>query len=84
MAKYSEAQNKATQRYIHNNYEQISIRLKKDGYLTRNTIQMAADRAGTSINGYILEAVEKRLYADGFEKQISIKDPELSPEEKEN
>ena len=80
MAKYSAAQNKATQKYIHNNYEQISIRLKKDGYLTRSTIQMAADKAGTSLNGYILEAVEKRLYSDGFKKEIVIEDPELKKE----
>lgn len=61
MAKYSEAQNKATQKYIHKKYDQISIRIKKEGELTRDTMQAAADRAGMSLNGYILEAVQEKI-----------------------
>lgn len=61
MAKYSQAQNKATQKYIHNSYDQISIRLRKDGEITRETIQAAADQAGQSLNSYIVEAVKEKM-----------------------
>lgn len=61
MAKYSEAQNKATQKYIHKNYDQISIRVKKEGELTRETMQAAADQAGQSLNSFILEAVQEKI-----------------------
>lgn len=59
--RYSEAQNKATQKYIHKTYDQISIRVRKDGDITRETIQGAADRAGLSLNAYILEAVSEKM-----------------------
>ncbi len=61
MAKYSESQNKATQKYIHNSYDQISIRIRKDGEITRAQIQEAADRAGTSLNNLIMEAVKEKI-----------------------
>lgn len=60
-ARYSEAQNKATQKYIHKSYDQISIRVRKDGDTTRETIQRAADLAGLSLNAYILEAVNEKM-----------------------
>lgn len=61
MARYTEAQNKATQKYIHNSYDQLSIRIRKDGELTRADIQNAADQEGKSINQYILEAVSEKM-----------------------
>ena len=61
MAKYSEAQNKATQKYIHNSYDQISIRVRKDGDITRDTMQAAADQEGLSLNAYILEAIKEKI-----------------------
>jgi uncharacterized protein (DUF1778 family) len=61
MARYTEAQNKATQKYIHNSYDQLSIRIRKDGELTRADIQSAADQEGKSINQYILEAVSEKM-----------------------
>jgi len=61
MAKYSEAQNKATQKYIHNSYDQISIRVRKDGDITRDTMQAAADQEGLSLNAYILEAIREKI-----------------------
>ena len=61
MAKYSEAQNKATQKYIHNSYDQISIRIRKDGEITRENIQAAADQAGLSLNSYVLEAISEKM-----------------------
>lgn len=61
MAKYSESQNKATQKYIHNNYQQLSIRLRKDGEVTRDTIAEAAAGSGLSVNAFILEAVREKM-----------------------
>lgn len=60
-SRYSEAQNKATQKYIHKSYDQISIRVRKDGDITRESIQKAADRAGLSLNAYIMEAVKEKM-----------------------
>lgn len=60
-ARYTEAQNKATQKYIHNNYEQLSIRIRKDGDLTRADIQKAADQEGKSLNQFIMDAVREKI-----------------------
>lgn len=58
---YNEKHNQYTQEYIRQNYKQLSIRLPKEGPLTRETIQEAAAAAGESVNGYILEAVRERM-----------------------
>ena len=49
-------------------YEKILVRIKTaqngnraPGELTREDIQAAADRAGQSINAYILEAVQEKI-----------------------
>lgn len=60
-ARYTEAQNKATQKYIHNKYDQIVLRIRKDGEMTRKTIQDAADHDGKSLNQYILDAVKEKM-----------------------
>lgn len=58
---YNQKKNIYTQNYIRDNYKQISIRVQKTGDLTRESIQSAADQAGESLNGYILEAVRRRM-----------------------
>ena len=58
---YNQKKNIYTQNYIRDNYKQISIRVQKAGDLTRETMQAAADEAGESLNGYILEAVRRRM-----------------------
>lgn len=58
---YNQKKNIYTQNYIRDNYKQISIRVQKVGDLTRETMQAAADQAGESLNGYILEAVRRRM-----------------------
>lgn len=58
---YNEHKNQYTQEYIRQNYKQLSIRLPKEGQITRETIQEAAAAAGESVNGYILEAVRRRM-----------------------
>lgn len=58
---YNQKKNIYTQNYIRDNYKQISIRVQKTGDLTRESMQSAADQAGESLNGYILEAVRRRM-----------------------
>lgn len=54
---YSEAQNKAVQRYISKTYDQVSLRIPKG---QREKIQTYADQLGKSLNGYIVDLI----YAD--------------------
>ena len=64
----SPAKVKAQTKWESKAYEKILIRIKtaqngnrEPGELTREDIQAAADRAGKSINGYILEAVQEKI-----------------------
>jgi predicted HicB family RNase H-like nuclease len=43
-------------------YDRIAIMAPKGG---KSEIKAAADRAGQSVNAYILEAVQQRMTADG-------------------
>lgn len=52
---------KAHTKYESKSYDKILVRLRKDADLTRQDIQTAADAAGESVNGYILEAVRQRI-----------------------
>lgn len=57
VSRYSQAQNKATQKYIKNAYDEIKIRVpkgKKDEYKDR------AMNAGKSLNQYIIDCIEER------------------------
>ena len=56
MPKY-ESQNKALQNYAKQNYERLIIQVPKG---MKEEIKKQADAAGTSINRYVLEAVEQR------------------------
>lgn len=60
-SRYSQAQNRATQKYIHNSYDQIVIRVKKDTEPTRATIAQAAEDAGQSLNAYIMDAIIEKM-----------------------
>ena len=46
----------------------------------KERITLAADKAGVSMAKYVIEAIEAKLYKDGFEKKIVIEDPELHQE----
>ena len=55
---YSASQNKATQKYIRNNYEEIKIRIpkgKKDQY------KVLASKKGLSLNSFVVDLMEKSL-----------------------
>lgn len=58
MARYSQAQNKATQKYMKENYERIYIALPKG---KKEKMKMAADAANESLTSYIINAVERRM-----------------------
>lgn len=58
---YNQKKNVYTQKYIRDNYKQLSIRLPIKGSITRDSIQQAADAAGESVNVYVLEAVRQRM-----------------------
>lgn len=55
---YSQAQNRATQKYMKENYERIYIAIPKG---KKEIIKAAADAAGESLTAYIIKAVEERM-----------------------
>ena len=56
--KYTEAQNKATQKYIKNNYDQISIRIPKG---KREIYKAHAEAQGKSLNQLIVDLLDKDM-----------------------
>lgn len=55
MAKYSESQNRATQKYIHNNYDQMAVRVPKGD---RERYKAHAEKRGISLNQLIIDLIE--------------------------
>lgn len=55
---YNESQNKRTQAYIHKNYDQISVRIKKG---RRELYKQALTNLGLSLNEYIVQKLEELL-----------------------
>lgn len=56
---YSQAQNKATQKYVKNNYDTITVRVPKG---RREEIATFAERHGfASLNGFIVSAIERYI-----------------------
>lgn len=58
MAKYSEAQNKATQKYIKNNYDTITVRVPKG---MRATYNAHAEGKNTSLSKLIIDLLDKDI-----------------------
>lgn len=56
MARYSQAQNKATQKYILNNYDEIKVRIPKG---KKEKYKAMAAASGKSLNQYIIDCIEK-------------------------
>ena len=54
---YTEAQNRATQKYIKENLEEVRFRVKKG---ERAILQNAAKEAGQSMAQYVIQAVNER------------------------
>lgn len=49
------------QRYEAKVYDKVLLRLRKDTEVDKDVIQAAADRAGESLNGYIVQAIRERM-----------------------
>lgn len=81
---YSQKKNEYTQQYIHKNYDQLSIRLPKDGKLTRNNLILVSQSSGLSVNSYIKTAVEEKMDRDGvnIEELIAKSTEESSQDDK--
>lgn len=61
MSKYSEQSKKYAIKYVSSNYDRVLVKIRKDAEITRESMKAAADQAGESLNGYILEAVRRRM-----------------------
>lgn len=51
----------ATTRYEHKAYDKITVRLRKDGELTRDTVAACASACGESLNEYVIKAIIARM-----------------------
>lgn len=69
---YNQKKNVYTQEYIRENYRQLSIRLPKEGTVTREKIAEAAAGVGMSTNAYIVEAVYEKMIKDGFQTSQDV------------
>lgn len=58
---YNQNKNKYVQKYIHEHYKQIVLRLPTAGDVTRETIAAAAATAGASVNAFIIDAVREKI-----------------------
>lgn len=55
---YSQAQNKATQKYIKNNYDSVMIRMPKG---KKEQIKNFAESKGESLNGFANRAIDEAM-----------------------
>ena len=62
--KYTQAQNKATQKYIKNAYDTISVRVFKG---EKDKIKAHAESLGESVNGFICRAISEAMESDKVE-----------------
>lgn len=58
MAKYTEAQNRATQKYVKANYDDIKVRVPKG---KRDIYKAHAEAQGKSLNQLIIELLNKSV-----------------------
>ncbi len=60
-SRYTEAQNKATQKYIRENLEEIKFRVKKG---EKEKYKNAADKAGLSMAKFFITAANEKIERD--------------------
>lgn len=61
MSPVSKSQQKATAKYMKNNYDEIKTRVPKG---RKAEIQAAAEKQGESLNAYVVEAVRRRMESE--------------------
>ena len=69
---YTEAQNRATQKYIKNNYTRISLNVRNDDDVNADAIRAAAVAAGESTSEYILKAIRARMDAEATQEAAKM------------
>ena len=62
-AKYTDAQNKATQKYIKNAYDTITVRMPKG---MKDIYKTHADRCGKSLNKLIIDLLDRDMNKDNL------------------
>lgn len=70
----TEAQRRANDKYIKENYQKLSISYPKE-YC--ETVKAAAKEAGESLAGYVKKAIDTRMEAEDQARQDAL--PELDP-----
>lgn len=68
-----EKRNARQNTWLKENKDRINFLMDKG---TKDRIKLAADKLGQTSSEFIREAIEEKLYKCGFEKKISIEDPE--------
>lgn len=58
----SKAQQRATQKYIKNNYDRLELRTPKGD---RESIKQHAEKMGESLNQFLIRAVQETMRRDG-------------------
>lgn len=58
----SKAQQRATQKYIKNNYDRLELRIPKG---ERESIKQHAEKRGESLNQFLIRAVQETMRRDG-------------------
>lgn len=58
IARYTEAQNRATQKYVKNNYDDIKVRVAKG---KREQYKTHAETQGKSLNQLIIELLDRDM-----------------------
>lgn len=61
MASTSKAQQKATAKYVKNNYDEIKVRVHKG---KKEVIAQFAGRQGKSINSFVSEAIDQKIRSE--------------------
>lgn len=59
--KITEARYKANKKYDSKAYKRINVCVRKDSPINHERIKAEADKAGESINRFILEAIRQRI-----------------------
>ena len=62
-AKYTDAQNKATQKYIKNAYDTITVRMPKG---MKDIYKNHADNCGKSLNKLIIDLLDRDMSKDSL------------------
>ena len=71
---YTQAQNKATQKYIKNNLEDIRIRVPK-GH--KEKYKIAAKAAGLSVNKFFVTAANEKIEREGLLDEELLEDEDI-------